>query len=259
MQQKVPEPPIKILRTAAIALLTGAGFAVIFAFFWPGIVLIYLSAVVLAIDFLCEKWDRIWRFGALLIPIGLVGLVSLWAFGSAPLEIQFHRHYGNFKEGEVIGGIVWKDTYSELRVVVSNPTSNDYQDFDALIATDLWVANTGLMDAAPTRVLRIAGPHATDVRLKGKDERGNPIEQLMSRLALTGPHLLHCDKLLKHDTVQAVFALVNASDKPQKPDVTKPESFLGPKKLAKWASVNSTYTSLFRPYSFSEKKELAGD
>lgn len=252
--------PVKYLRVTGIAsLLLGGGLAVIFAFFWTGVGFIYLGAIILAADIYSQPWNWKWKLAVMLMPILIVLLVSIWISESAPLNIQMIRHYGNYKEDEVIGGITWKDQYSELLVLFSNLSSDDYHDFDAFIVTDLGVAGTGWIEGAPTCVMRIPGPHVTEVRVKGKDAAGNPTEQLMSRLALTGPYHLHCDKLLRHDTIQIVFALVNIGQPPEKPDVTKPESLLGPKKLATWSFVHGTYISLFRPFSFSERKELIGD
>ena len=253
------QPPHKVLLAAFFALLIAGGLTVIFVFFWLGVLLMYAGAVVLAIDLLCHPWNWKLKSVAMLIPVLIIVPTSIWAWGSAPLEIQVARHYGNYKEGDNIGGITWKDQYSELVVTFVNHSSNDYQDFDAFIGTDLGIASTGWIEPNQTCVLRISLPHVTEVRMKGEDEKGNPIEKLGSRVAATGPYHLHCDKLIRRDTVTMVFALVNMTDKPEKPDIAKPESLLGPKKLASWSSVSGTYTSLFRPYSFFEKKQLTGN
>jgi hypothetical protein len=254
------QPPIKVIRAAWITTLLGGGLAVITAFFWFGVSLTYLGAVILAIDCLCEKWSWKWKSVSMLLPAMIIVFVSIWAWGSAPLQIQMIRHYGNYKDGELIHGIPWHEKYSELQFVFTNTTDQDYEDFDMFVNTDLFIAKTGWISQPPTCVLRLPEPHVIEVRAKGMDKSGKPLEELFERGATTGPYLLHCDKLLKHDSIQFIFALVSGFNKERgKEPIKTLEGLFAPKKLPSWASVQGTYKSLFRPFSISEKKQLTGD
>lgn len=258
--------PFKWLGAKGIAaILLGGGTAVMFVFFWVGLALIYLGAIVLIVDFYYESWKWKWlKFVAMALPVILIIFpVSFWAFGSSPLRIQVHRHYGNYKEGEIVGGITWNSKYSELRVSFTNESDDDYEGLDALISTDLGTAATGWIGEAPTCVKR-AKFHFLNARTKAKDKEGKILQEtMMPTLATTGPYHLHCDKLIRHDSIQMVFALVNLpedkNDTGKSGAIIGPESLLGPKLLPAWSLVEGTYKSMFRPFSFSERNQLKGD
>lgn len=259
--KNLEQGPIKALRAAYITTLLGAGLAVIFNFFWVGLVLTYIGAVVLAIDFLCEKWGWKWKSVSMALPVLIIVLVSVWAFGSAPLHTKMIRHYGNFKEGQVIYGIQWSEKkYSELQFIFTNTSDEDYEDFDVFVNTDLFIAKTGWISEPGPCSLKHPEPQAVELRAKGIDPTGRPFEELYDPMAALGPYHLHCDKLLKHDSVQFIFALVSGlKGERGKEPIKSLEDLYAPKKLPTWASVAGTYKSLFRPYKFSEVKQLMGD
>lgn len=225
--------------------------------YWWAVGLAYVAMLLLAIDLYLEPGLGWWKpvLSLMWISVALLGSVE-YVFKSAPLDIRTIRHYGNFKDGEIIGGISWKPTYSELRIYLTNKSDHMYEDIDVLIITDLMVSKFELVDSPSNCSMR---PMRKGVaRTKGKDEHGKPVEEIMGYLgSYRMPHRVTCDKLLAHETVQVIFALVSGKIE-NFHDKTNPESWFSPKELPKWVTVDAAYKLGLQPTTVSITHQLAG-
>jgi hypothetical protein len=261
-----------LLVSTAVAMVTVGSVGP--AFFWVAVVLFYVGFACFAYDIWLERWRLLWK-GLWWACLFIFAVFIAWVvvLPTEPLAVNLTPHYGNFKEGETVGGIQWEKNFSELRISFSNPSEQSYDDLDMVILTDLFIAQHGLIDAPPNCSLRLhQSPTALGARLKGKDNDGRPTEQLMSSLGDSGPYLLHCDKLLPRDTAQVIFALVGLKNEDvmdwmkskqkehlKEADINKPWSIFGPKKLPEWAAVNGRYKVFLRPYAITKQAKLSGE
>ncbi|MEP6936038.1 MAG: hypothetical protein ABI988_19205 [Nitrospirota bacterium] len=246
----------------AIAFLFGAGGMIQSTYYWWAVAAVYTGLLILVIDLWIERnltlpWKII--FSVMLLGVGIGGSI-LYVFPSAPLEIQMIRHRGDFKEGEIIGGIPWTSNYSELRVSFSNGSEEPYTDVDMLINNDLFVAQAGWVSNPANCSLNLK-KEVLDMRLKGKDKNGKSVEQLFLPFASDYPYHMHCDKLFPHEPVQIVFAVVSGEiQNLNEADIKKPASLFGHKKLPGSAVVKGSYkTQIIRPHIVFKREQLTGD
>ncbi|MEO7859955.1 MAG: hypothetical protein ABIU05_05845 [Nitrospirales bacterium] len=268
---KFPKVVLKYFRSiGASSLVFAVAGVVMTPFYWTAVSIGYFGLFLLAFDLWFEPFRglkirerRAWKAGLMLVlfAIGVFCGVG-FVFRSAPLGISVVRHLGNFQDGEVIGGITWKPPYSELRVSFTNESQEVYEDFDMIIKTDLQVAKTGWIDIKPNCSFDLHQfPAIPEPRGRGKDAKGNIVEGPYKFFVDNGPYRIHCDKLLAHDHISVIFALVSGLTKNlNEVDMTKiPESLFGPKKLPDWAKIYGSYRVRMRPYSISKAEHLTGD
>lgn len=230
-------------------------------YFWTAVGFCYFSLLILVADLWFEPFSRLVKAALLLILIsfGVFGSI-VFVFPSAPLDIQMIRHRGDFKDGEIIGGIPWTSNYSELRVSFINQSEQTYDDVNMLIRSDLLVAKTGWITNPSNCSINLQSD-LLDWRLSSTDKKtGKHVEYPLLDLASKGSYQMHCDKLLPHLPVQIVFALLSGKiQNLDEADITKPESLFGHKKLPEWAKVNGSYKMQIRPYTVSKREKLTGD
>jgi hypothetical protein len=82
-----------------------------------------------------RPWIRYW--GLLAVAFSTAWFSFAFVFVKAPLEVWASSRVNKYGPGSKLHGIDWLDRYSEVTVNINNPTSGDYDNFDAQVSTDL--------------------------------------------------------------------------------------------------------------------------
>jgi hypothetical protein len=214
-----------------------AGLAVIPFHFWLGICAAYIGAAIFLIDWwivsLNEHLSR--RLLVSAIPVAAFLLISWLAFRPAPLDIIALLLDGNYSTGEMVAGIKWEPSYSEIRLVIRNGSSSQYTNLNVAIRTDIPMAKIGSLNefsqcksAAELPGVIIAAPTLTRHGEKGEPDVSIPLTNLAGN-----QFRLYCDKIIASNTLEAVIA-IGAPDANRK---LKPS----------WISAEAEYEAYFRP------------
>jgi hypothetical protein len=136
-----PEPSLWVFlrwcrEVGLVAILFGGGSMMI-SYFWAGVVLIYAGFILLAVDIRFNPAlgrSPILRYGLLgVVAAFAVGFSFAFVFVSAPLGIEALGLSADFPSRTMIAGIPWSSQFSELHVVIANPTIRNYEDLDVAI------------------------------------------------------------------------------------------------------------------------------
>jgi hypothetical protein len=133
-----------ILRLAGILAFISLGIALVMGTqFWPGVGLLYFGLIILPIDLWYEDFfrKRPKKVRAVIGVIYLLAVIvsSAFIFRSAPFEITASSSLQQYGPGSVINGIHWDAGQSDLHFSIKNPTTLDYDGFDAEVSTDLTI------------------------------------------------------------------------------------------------------------------------
>jgi len=194
---------------------------------------------------------RIFVSLVLFMPIALVVRIAL---GPKPLTIQMEAKEGNYEPSFEIGGILWTDSFSDLRVSATNPTDDSYTDVDIFVRTDLEIAQVGFLDiikqcaSAPTEM-----PFKMTLGIEDKTGKSFdvPVLPKLNMITITNIYRIHCDKLSPKSGFEAIIAIVSPN-----PRVNghMPQTLLGPRKRPSWAVLQLEYTAGNRRLSKFEAK-----
>jgi len=121
-----------------VSLMTGGWFK-------TGVFFFYFGAAWLAYDTSRQKFFRSLRRPRrqmLFLSYVVALAVFSWLYLFLPASLEIHPastlvHYG---AGSNIGGIPWQENFSRIDLTIENTTDYDYDDFDALVSTDLAIA-----------------------------------------------------------------------------------------------------------------------
>ena len=160
----------------------------------------------------------------------LFALVDLFTIGivaaRAPLTLySYAMRKGNYAAGTVLGGISWDPHFTDLRVAITDPNSDDYSDLDLAVQPDNWVYKAAILesplgcDLTPIGgdsifFARESGSGGADTvtatRLgKGVDAHDSLGYAYGTPFATKGGYRLRCGKLPADFTIKLVFALIS--------------------------------------------------
>src|SRR4029077_17201888 len=119
--------------------------------------------------------------------------------------------------------ISWNSHFTDLRLAITNPTSDDYQRLDLSLIPDKWVHKAGILDGPPEFALstiegnvigfakepiKTSTHHTfTGIRTGSSFEMYDNVGNVYVPLASTG-YRLRCATVPSHSTIKIVFALV---------------------------------------------------
>jgi hypothetical protein len=180
---EAPDQRSKILNYVVLRL---GGIFGVFAFgvglilgsrFWWGTGIVYVSLGLLLWD-LCYEFRRVGSkklAAGAVIYLALIILCSyMWIFTSAPLQVTANSRVVAYGPGSKIEGIDWKDRYAELELHIQNMGSEDDDDFEAQVSTNLIISRLKLRDGlANCNIAPLHPPEPTRTQLTGAD--GKPI------------------------------------------------------------------------------------
>jgi hypothetical protein len=81
--------------------------------------------------------------GTIVILIFAGSIYGLIVMRGAPIRISAFPLDGNYEGGIPIGGIVWKDNYSDVRLSIDNDSYWTYANIDIIIKTNVLIAHVG--------------------------------------------------------------------------------------------------------------------
>jgi hypothetical protein len=198
---------VKYLRGTSVActLIGGVGMMQpdLFAL---GAGSVYLGLFLLAIDVFYEP-DFRWRgkvFGIALLAVVALLFTKYFLLTPAPLNVSAVATVAEFPADTKIAGIEWRPEYTELVVVISNPTEGAYDDVTLLIEPDHPVAAAAQETSVPGVWLQDRYARSMNIRV---DQRAVNFKIIASNVGYNA----HIDKLPAHGTVKVVFALANMS------------------------------------------------
>jgi hypothetical protein len=219
--------PIRVFRLLGFGLiLTGVGL--MFGNFLLGVVVVYVGVVTLLwelkTDPLFSRPDGIREILMGLILVATLVFTAEIVWTPAPLEFySFAMRKANRSSTDVVEGILWDEHFTELRVAITNPTGDDYDDFDVAIQPDKWNYKAAIVNSTSgCDLIPIGG---ANVLLAGRNKASGTDSITMSRvgnsfeahdtlgntynpLAVESGYRLRCSAFPAHYTIRVVFALV---------------------------------------------------
>jgi hypothetical protein len=114
-------------------------------FAW-GVFLLYFGLALLAIDVAYEeffkKWSKWTRIAVGITYLALIIAAShVWIYRPDPIAIWATSSVPTYGPGSNIHGVKWDSKYSGLNFYIKNPTSMNYDNFEAEIVTDRLIAD----------------------------------------------------------------------------------------------------------------------
>lgn len=208
------------------------GFGLIRYDFLLGVSIVYLGLFFLLCTAIQDPWvlSRSLRFQVVVLLFVFIGidLFSIKIVGApAPLVLQsYAMKRGDYPAGTTIAGITWDSHLTDLRVAITNPTDDDYENLDIEVQPDKWTYKARLLDSPdPDCVLTPMGgntvafvKHAiggvttfTGTHVGMGFEAHDSVGDVFTTLATGLGYRLRCAKMPAHFTVRVVLAVVALS------------------------------------------------
>lgn len=252
--------------------------------FWFGITAVYVGLVALLWE-ICQERELLKRSSV--IQVGAIALLFVFfdyftiavAAARAPLGLKAYVRQTNYPRDTVIAGIAWDSHFTDLRISVTNASSDDYQDLDISISPkpNEWTHKASIVEsslgcgltpieggqlhvAAPTT----KGNSAITLTPLGSgldvyDSQGNPYETIATKPG----YRLRCTRFPSNYTMQIVFAVVDVPEslRPNPGSTTISEvtgaktvfDIFGPKPCSNQAVVAGTFLRGLKPYSIVKR------
>ena len=275
---------MKWMRAAGIlAFLLGLSAILFVGWFWAAVALVYLSFLILMTDVWFEpELTKGWKIGVAAVLIAFTAAFT-WkmVLVEAPLSMQAIITDGDYQPGTNINGIIWKKGFAELRLMLFNPSHNDYHDVDLSLQPVEPIAaikqGTNLSGVVFLDRLRFSARMVAHV--SGKNTA------LPFIIAATDAgYTMHCSDFPAQTSIEIVMALANVKWNPpaepsQQPiteekDFTlrvkfddgstywlaRPDGdvFLPQRPTTQSIKVEGTYDAALRTRSISEKVQVSG-
>jgi hypothetical protein len=192
-----------------------------------GISLTYLGLVFLILRVCVDPWvlSHSLRFQVCLVALVflLFGGFAIFVVGAqAPIVFQsYAMKKGEYPPGTSIAGITWDSHLTDLRVAITNPTDDDYENLDVEVQPDKWTYKAALSNSPGCDLVPMGGNLVSfSMNIKGgatsitatrvgtsfdaQDNSGD----IFTTLATESGYRLRCAKMSARFTVQIVFAVV---------------------------------------------------
>jgi hypothetical protein len=184
-----------------------------FVNFWAGASGTYIAIAWFAIDwiYLSQKMRPVIRLIGVACTVAAAIVISWIVFRPVPLEGFIVLGTGMYAPDTDVGGMKWKDRFSEARVVISNDTTYHYENLDAVVKTNLLIAQVGVIGSfiqcksAPALPVKISNESLSVRDNQGKTLRAIPLDPNAS---MFNWFRIHCDGLLAGDRAEFVLAIV---------------------------------------------------
>ena len=225
-----------------------------------GVALLYLGLGLFALDIAYEDFFRNrslpLKIVAGLISAALITTISVTLiFRAAPFEVFTSSSVPRYGPGSKLHGIEWLPRYSELNVDLGNPSSTDYDDFDAEVTTDLVInhlVQTGGLGNCKLDSIHGANEPPHWQHMQG-DQPVGPIDNpnweyqvipydknhklLAPFSGADWTYRIRCDKIPANSHLTLLGALVLVNPKAYDCNAPCPYPFFDPPKPAKWVTI----------------------
>jgi hypothetical protein len=192
--------------------------------------------------------ERLLGFGGVFVLGGVLG----WLLArSAPVEISTFPAEGNYAPDTEIAGIKWNPSFYDLRIILTNKSTENYSDLEILLRTDLFIHDVGAIDEFSKCTSGVES-FARDLSITAKDAQGSPSTIVPRSKPFGSIFKVHCDKLLAGDHLELVTAIVSITI--PKTDQTRPGGIFDLRTKPSWITMKLRYDGLGRPRdeSFSQ-------
>jgi hypothetical protein len=231
-RKQLPTPRSEFLtlfRAFVGPLFVIGGWQIIPLSYVTGVALVYFGFVLCVFECIWEPalLQRPYQLQVALLAIVLI-LADAFSINVvlvlAPLTLDSYAiRTEEHPTGETIAKIALNPHFTDLRVLITNPTDDDYRDFDIKVQPDRWnykaaifEENSGcqLTEMGGNSILIVpntkgGATHVTGHRIgtsfQAEDDAGDVFEPFITE----GGYRVMCAKLPSHFTVQLVFALVS--------------------------------------------------
>ena len=224
--------------------------------YWPGLAGVYGGILLLAYHVSSEEAFQGLSLGTR-IAIGIVAfcLVYIWSantvFVKLPIDIRAIVDKGNYPQGTDVAGIKWNPFYSDVRLLLSNPTGHDYSDIDLAVATDEQIVQVGQVTDIPN-VSFFPQTSPPVITLGGADGQDLPVIPIKGTMQSCPIYRIRIEKLPRHSTIQIAVATVRMNA--FVPGKGMPDSLFAPKTMPKWLSVKGNYRAFARERELNETR-----
>lgn len=171
-----------------------------------------------------KGWPR-WVAATLVIG-ATIWFTVVGPLSRAPLKALTYTRPGNYSSGVEIGGIPWNQHFTDLRVVITNVTADDYRNVDILLKPDTWTHRAAIV-TNPSECELLAVSNIMDIHVADNGKGGGTsvtatlngsgldvydnVGDITTTFASEGGYRLRCATLPSQYTIQIVFALVDAN------------------------------------------------
>lgn len=284
-----PSRVVWFLRLIGVATVFG-GFAVIPFFFWTGTIIIWIGFSECIVEGCRDPtltngplWRQVCFLGVMFLLYDIFTIAVV--FPSSPMILKsFAMLEGNYPDGVTIAGIEWNSHFTDLRVIVDNPSANDYHNVDLFVYPDTLVNKASMVQQSPGCEITLLSEGGLTVATVNnpKDGTGLKVRQdpigegtveyhdnhgsTYESLAGTGVRL-RCETLPSRFSARLVIAAVAPSpwqpsphkqgdwvgslygyNGPPKPNL----EMLGPRPYPKLVKIKGAYSGGLKPFSISQ-------
>jgi hypothetical protein len=255
---RTPRPLVLLRIITGAGLFIGVGGILIASpsLFWIAAVFLYAALIALTFESIYEfklKRERWLRRTGIAFAILLTTLFS-WGIAFYPdkLQITPYSFEGQYKSGDSVFGIIWRDDVSDLRIEVSNQSDRAFEHLDLTI-------NVGMMSIrGQQQISKVPGvsfeQQTPTLHLNFVDNSGKQTNERNIEMDGYNELRVGCDRLPKKTTIDLILAVSALT--PQGMEVLKtgttrilpPPFNLWMRKRAPTINIKGDYSALNRPY-----------
>lgn len=178
---------------------------------------------------------------------------------NSPLRFSGYLQRGNYPEGMVIAGIVWKDNFSDVRLDLQNRSEFPIENLDFFVALDTHISEMRQLEGMPDVTLSGNTGPMISITFEGTDQNGRPIAM---PVIPTGPttspvYRVSCPKLLGLAAIRLMAASVTLNPIA---NGSLPEKLFAPKRdprsMRIWGSYEVKFPGSPTRYPFNETISL---
>jgi hypothetical protein len=260
-------PHIRILRILSGAgILIGAGGIVLSSpyFFWIWAISLWTGFIALVFDLRYEfrtKKQRWLRRGATVTVLGLLVWFTLGiAFYPNKLAANALSYEGQYKDGESIYGITWAQNFSDLRIILSNPTGTDFENLDFVINVDVSIIRDEKeITAVPITFL----PNRSAIHIDVKNPKTGQTSETEQPFDGANELRIRCEKFPKNSDIVLILATSYPTPEMERALRTGKIPKVAPEMFFNWVRkrvphlrITGEYSRLNRPYPISMSMDV---
>jgi hypothetical protein len=197
------------LRSLSMASICCGALGLLTVHFWWAVGFFYCGILLIGVDVFLEPWFRchtISRSFALVIILVILFSFSVGVtFSNDPLLLNATQNDIAYVVGSIIGGISWQPEYADVRLLISNSSSRDFEHLEIRVSADGQIENVAQISALPG--VSISPVNFVKLGISSNSERvvGTPPQ---SRNYV---YRISCDRLPSHATLEFVAAITQKS------------------------------------------------
>ena len=145
------------------------------------------------------------------VVLTLSGWFTIVVFlSSYPLTFQAYTFGLPHFNGTILGGIRWDENQTDLRVWITNPTTDNYEAVDIIVDTDSYIEQVGQLQTIPSCTVALAADGEGHIVIRDSSGVQHVISVPIGSSLGTGYRIL-CDKLPARSSIQLVLATSTAN------------------------------------------------